>query len=192
MTSDGWHRYPECVADQPDTPIGDEIEGDLLQYSSGTTGRPKGIKRDLAACPARRSARHDVGVGRLPDGPRRRLSEPRTAVSHRPVGVVDDDSGGGHHDRRDGQVRRRRLPRRDPALPGHHGQFVPAMFTRMLKLPEAVRDSYDVSSLQRVVHAAAPCPVDIKKQMIDWWGPIVDEYYASSEATGRFIQLPAP
>ncbi len=66
-----------------------------------------------------------------------------------------------------------------------HGQFVPAMFVRMLKLPEQVRDSYDVSSLQRVMHAAAPCPVDIKKQMIDWWGPIIDEYYASSEAPGR-------
>ena len=68
-----------------------------------------------------------------------------------------------------------------------HGQFVPAMFTRMLKLPEAVRDSYDVSSLKRVMHAAAPCPVEIKKQMIDWWGPIVDEYYASSEAIGSTL-----
>jgi fatty-acyl-CoA synthase len=61
------------------------------------------------------------------------------------------------------------------------------MFTRMLKLPAAVRDSYDVSSLQRVMHAAAPCPVEIKKQMIDWWGPIVDEYYASSEAIGSTL-----
>ena len=68
-----------------------------------------------------------------------------------------------------------------------HGQFVPAMFTRMLKLPEAVRNSYDVSSLERVIHAAAPCPVEIKKQMIDWWGPIVDEYYASSEAHGSTL-----
>jgi fatty-acyl-CoA synthase len=65
-----------------------------------------------------------------------------------------------------------------------HAQFVPAMFVRMLKLPDAVRDSYDLSSLKRVVHAAAPCPVDIKKQMIDWWGPIVDEYYSSSEGAG--------
>src|SRR6201988_776048 len=48
---DGWHRYPECVADQPNTPIADEIEGDLLQYSSGTTGRPKGIKRELPHLP---------------------------------------------------------------------------------------------------------------------------------------------
>ena len=68
-----------------------------------------------------------------------------------------------------------------------HGQFVPAMFTRMLKLPEAVRNSYDLSSLKRVMHAAAPCPVEIKKQMIDWWGPIVDEYYASSEAIGSTL-----
>ena len=68
-----------------------------------------------------------------------------------------------------------------------HGQFVPAMFIRMLKLPEAVRDSYDLSSLQRVMHAAAPCPVQIKKQMIDWWGPIIDEYYASSEAIGSTL-----
>ena len=66
-----------------------------------------------------------------------------------------------------------------------HGQFVPVMFTRMLKLPEFVRDKYDVSSMKRVMHAAAPCPVEIKKQMMDWWGPIVDEYYASSEAIGR-------
>ena len=68
-----------------------------------------------------------------------------------------------------------------------HGQFVPAMFVRMLKLPEAVRNSYDLSSLKRVMHAAAPCPVEIKKQMIDWWGPIVDEYYASSEAIGSTL-----
>jgi long-chain acyl-CoA synthetase len=65
-----------------------------------------------------------------------------------------------------------------------HGQFVPSMFVRMLKLPEAVRRSYDVSKLIRVVHAAAPCPVEIKKQMIGWWGPIVDEFYSSSEGAG--------
>jgi long-chain acyl-CoA synthetase len=68
-----------------------------------------------------------------------------------------------------------------------HGQFVPAMFTRMLKLPDSVRNSYDISSLERVMHAAAPCPVEIKKQVIDWWGPIVDEYYASSEAIGSTL-----
>jgi long-chain acyl-CoA synthetase len=65
-----------------------------------------------------------------------------------------------------------------------HAQFVPAMFVRMLKLPEDVRESYDLSSLQRVVHAAAPCPPEIKRQMIAWWGPIIDEFYSSSEGAG--------
>src|SRR3977135_1438528 len=68
-----------------------------------------------------------------------------------------------------------------------HGQFVPVMFTRMLKLPQPVRDSYDLASLKRVMHAAAPRTVEIKKELIDWWGPIVDEYYASSEAIGSTL-----
>jgi fatty-acyl-CoA synthase len=65
-----------------------------------------------------------------------------------------------------------------------HAQFVPSMFVRMLRLPEATRRRYDLSTLQRVVHASAPCPPEIKRQMLDWWGPIVDEYYGSSEGAG--------
>ena len=62
-----------------------------------------------------------------------------------------------------------------------HAQFVPTMFVRMLKLPEAVRDAYDVSSLQCVIHAAAPCPVDVKHEMMEWFGPIIHEYYGGTE-----------
>ena len=62
-----------------------------------------------------------------------------------------------------------------------HLQTVPTMFIRMLKLPEEERAKYDVSSLEFVVHAAAPCPPDIKQQMIDWWGPIINEYYGATE-----------
>jgi acyl-CoA synthetase (AMP-forming)/AMP-acid ligase II len=62
-----------------------------------------------------------------------------------------------------------------------HAQFVPTMFVRMLKLPPHVRDSYDVSSLECVIHAAAPCPVDVKRQMMDWFGPIIHEYYGGTE-----------
>jgi acyl-CoA synthetase (AMP-forming)/AMP-acid ligase II len=62
-----------------------------------------------------------------------------------------------------------------------HAQFVPTMFVRMLKLPDAVRDSYDVSSLQCVIHAAAPCPVDVKHKMMDWFGPVIHEYYGGTE-----------
>jgi long-chain acyl-CoA synthetase len=65
-----------------------------------------------------------------------------------------------------------------------HSQLVPTMFVRMLKLPEATRQAYDVSSLQLVIHAAAPCPVPVKEQMIDWWGPILWEYYAGTEGNG--------
>jgi long-chain acyl-CoA synthetase len=65
-----------------------------------------------------------------------------------------------------------------------HAQFVPTHFVRMLKLPDHVRAAYDTSSLQAAVHAAAPCPVDVKRRMIEWWGPILNEYYAGSEGIG--------
>jgi fatty-acyl-CoA synthase len=65
-----------------------------------------------------------------------------------------------------------------------HAQFVPTMFVRLLRLPDEVRTRYDTSSLQVVVHAAAPCPVEIKRQMIEWWGPIIHEYYAGTEDIG--------
>ncbi len=183
----GWQCYPECVADQPDTPIDDEIEGDLLQYSSGTTGRPKGIKRELphvspAEAPGMMSAL--VGFWMHPDAvylspaPIYHTAPSVWSMSVQAGGittvVMEKFDAEGALD----AIQRHRVT---------HAQFVPAMFTRMLKLPERVRDSYDVSSLERVMHAAAPCPVQIKKQMIEWWGPIVDEYYASSEATGSTL-----
>ena len=182
---EGWQRYPECVAGQPSEPIVDETEGDLLQYSSGTTGRPKGIRRELAhVAPAKAPSlvmplMTAVGITGesvyLNPAPLYHTAPTFWSMSVQSMGgtvVV--------------------MEKFDPELAleciSHHrithGQFVPAMFVRMLKLPDAVRNSYDLSSLQRVVHAAAPCPVDIKKQMIDWWGPIIDEYYASSEGAG--------
>jgi len=183
----GWQRYPECVADQPDAPIADELEGDLLQYSSGTTGRPKGIKRELphvppSEAPGMMSAL--VGFWMTPDSVY--LSPAPLYHTAPSVWSMSAQAGG---------ITTVVLEKFDPegcldAIQRHrvtHGQFVPAMFTRMLKLPEAVRNSYDLSSLQRVMHAAAPCPVEIKKQMIDWWGPIIDEYYASSEAIGSTL-----
>ncbi|OBG20592.1 fatty-acid--CoA ligase FadD4 [Mycobacterium sp. 852002-51057_SCH5723018] len=183
----GWERYPECVARQPDTPIDDELEGDLLQYSSGTTGRPKGIKRELphvspAEAPGMMSAL--VGFWMNPDTVY--LSPAPLYHTAPSVWSMTTQAGG---------ITTVVMEKFDPegaldAIQRYrvtHGQFVPAMFTRMLKLPQAVRDSYDLSSLQRVMHAAAPCPVEIKKQMIDWWGPIVDEYYASSEAIGSTL-----
>ncbi|HWS92436.1 MAG TPA: fatty-acid--CoA ligase FadD4 [Mycobacterium sp.] len=184
---EGWQRYPECVADKPDTPIDDEREGDLLQYSSGTTGRPKGIKRELPhASPAESPGMMSALVGfwmtpesiYLSPAPLYHTAPSVWSMSAQAGGitivVMEKFDPEGTLD----AIQRYRVT---------HGQFVPAMFTRMLKLPQAVRDSYDLSSLQRVMHAAAPCPVEIKKQMMDWWGPIIDEYYASSEAIGSTL-----
>ncbi len=184
---DGWLSYPECVADQPDSPIEDEIEGDLLQYSSGTTGRPKGIKRPLPHLPPSEAPglmTALVSFWANPDGvylspaPLYHTAPNVWSMTFQaagiPVVVMERFDAEGALD----AIQRHRVT---------HGQFVPVMFTRMLKLPESVRNSYDVSSLERVIHAAAPCPVDIKKQMIDWWGPIIDEYYASSEAHGSTL-----
>jgi fatty-acyl-CoA synthase len=181
---DDWQCYPECVAQQPDTPIEDEREGDLLQYSSGTTGRPKGIKRELphvspAEAPGMMSALVEFWMN--PD-----------AIYLSPAPLYHTAPSVWSMSAQAGGITTVIMEKFDPegcldAIQRYrvtHGQFVPAMFTRMLKLPERVRNSYDLSSLHRVMHAAAPCPVEIKKQMIGWWGPIVDEYYASSEAIG--------
>ena len=138
MTDDdlyGWQSYPECVADQPDTPIDDEIEGDLLQYSSGTTGRPKGIKRELSHRPTGRGARHDVGADRFLDDAGFGLPESGAALPHCAVGVVDAPGRRHHH----GRLEKFDAEGCLDAIQSHqvtHGQFVPAMFTRMLKLPE--------------------------------------------------------
>jgi long-chain acyl-CoA synthetase len=182
---DGWQRYPECVANQPATPIEDEIEGELLQYSSGTTGRPKGIRRELLHLPpAEAPSMISVLLGALGFNSDGTYLSPaplyHTAPNMWSMGALAIGGTVVVMEKFDpiqtlDAIQRYRVT---------HGQFVPAMFIRMLKLPESVRNSYDVSTLQRVVHAAAPCPVDIKKQMIDWWGPLIDEYYSSSEGAG--------
>ncbi|MGE2717398.1 fatty-acid--CoA ligase FadD4 [Mycolicibacterium litorale] len=184
---DGWQSYPECVADKPDTPIADEIEGDLLQYSSGTTGRPKGIKRELPHVPPSEVPGLMAALVSFWMHPDAVYLSPAPLYHTAPsVWSMQTQAGG---------ITTVVMEKFDAegaldAIAKHrvtHGQFVPVMFTRMLKLPQEVRESYDVSSLERVMHAAAPCPVEIKKQMIDWWGPIVDEYYASSEAHGSTL-----
>src|SRR5690606_2395927 len=71
-----------------------------------------------------------------------------------------------------------------------HTQVVPTMFVRLLKLPEEMRHRYDVSSLRYVIHAAAPCPVPVKQQMMDWFGPIIHEYYAGTEGNGFVYASP--
>jgi fatty-acyl-CoA synthase len=181
----GWSRYPDCVAELPAEPITGELEGDLLQYSSGTTGVPKGIRRELAhVVPA------EAPNGLLPmmallgiDSQSVYLSPAplyHTAPAYWSMAVQSLGATVIVMEKFEPRAALEAIARYGVT----HGQFVPAMFVRMLKLPAAVRESYDVSSLRRVIHSAAPCPPDIKHQMIDWWGPIVDEFYSSSEGAG--------
>lgn len=181
----GWDCYPQCVDDCPPTPISDESEGDLLQYSSGTTGRPKGIRRELSGLrpadapnqlltllTAMGMTSESVYLSPAPLYHTAPAAWSMGVQAHGVTAVVLE-----HFDPSEclAAIARCRVT---------HGQFVPAMFVRMLKLPDSQRNSSDVSSLRRVVHAAAPCPVAIKAAMIDWWGPIVDEFYSSSEGAG--------
>lgn len=175
----------ELLTDAPHFVADTELEGDLLQYSSGTTGRPKGIKRALVAAP--KTPAEDMKTFLLAligaDGNSTYLSPAplyHTAPFMWTMSMLRMGATVVLLEKFDpldalGVIEKYRVT---------HGQFVPTMFTRMLKLPADERLAFDVSSLQGVIHAAAPCPIDIKRQMIDWWGPIVSEYWSSSEGAG--------
>ncbi len=177
-----WH---EAIAREPASPIGDEQAGYHLLYSSGTTGRPKGIRQKLAGGPV--EAEHGIAA-RLRDiygvGERTVYLSPAPLYHAAPLTwcTMVQRLGGCCvvMPKFDAQAALAAIAsyRADIA------QMVPTMFVRLLRLPQPVRDSYDLSSLRLLLHAAAPCPIEIKRQMIDWLGPIIEEYYAGSEGNG--------
>ncbi|MBP6556463.1 MAG: acyl-CoA synthetase [Novosphingobium sp.] len=176
----------DALAAMPATPIADERAGVDMLYSSGTTGRPKGVKIPLPEDPAIDQANALVGLtmmafGIKPDSvylspaPLYHAAPLRWCMTIQKLGgtvVV--------------------MEKFDPemalaAIEKYKitdSQFVPTHFVRMLKLPDDVRRKYDVSSLKCAIHAAAPCPVPVKKAMIEWWGPVLYEYYAGTEGNG--------
>ncbi|EKF21563.1 AMP-binding enzyme family protein [Mycolicibacterium hassiacum DSM 44199] len=182
---DGWLRYPDCVAGQPVSPVDCGEEGDLLQYSSGSTGRPKGIRRPRGGRRPATGARGTtpvfelVGVTEdsvyLSPAPLYHTAPAMWTMCAQSVGATTVVMQRFDAEQALECIQRYRVT---------HAQFVPTMFVKMLRLPENTRRAYDLSSLRRVVHASAPCPPDIKREMIDWWGPIIDEYYSSSEGAG--------
>jgi len=177
--------YASAVARWPDTPIADESLGTPMLYSSGTTGRPKGILRPLpSSAPSQplplfdflvRLWRYRDGMIYLSPAPLYH-SAPQAAVS------LTIRQGG------TAIIMERFDPEAYLALVEKyrvtHSQLVPTMFSRMLKLPADTRRRHDLSSLEIAIHAAAPCPVPVKEQMIEWWGPIIHEYYGATEGLG--------
>jgi long-chain acyl-CoA synthetase len=179
-------RYEDALAAYPARPLADELEGMPMMYSSGTTGRPKGILPPLLGI--RPGEPHPLA------SPKTNLwgySEETVYLSPAPLYHAAPSVTSSIVQRYGGTVVC--LERFDAsgclaAIERYrvtHAQFVPTMFVRMLKLPREERARYDVSSLRVVLHAAAPCPIEIKRQMIDWWGPIIGEYYAGSENIGH-------
>ncbi|MEU2105546.1 acyl-CoA synthetase [Nocardia sp. NPDC019255] len=183
----GYKSYEEAIAASSPEPLPDQPRGADMLYSSGTTGRPKGIKQPLP----------DRQVGDAPGdtytaifGPLYGFDTETVYLSPAPLYHAAPLRFGGVVHALGGTLVIMEKFDAEQALAAieryrvTHSQWVPTMFVRMLKLDEAVRARYDVSSLRVAVHAAAPCPVDVKRAMIDWWGPILYEYYASTEANG--------
>jgi len=177
--------YLDAVAGFPADPVDDEQLGAAMLYSSGTTGRPKGILRPLPdvrpgdALPVmefvKAMFRLREGMTYLSPAPLYH-SAPQASVSAAlrlgSTSVIMERFDPVHYL---DLVARYRVT---------HSQVVPTMFSRLLKLPDEVRRAADVSSLEAIIHAAAPCPVPVKEQMIEWFGPIIIEYYGATEANG--------
>jgi long-chain acyl-CoA synthetase len=182
---DGWESYEAAIAGCPADPVADESLGAAMLYSSGTTGQPKGVLRELpAVSPGEALPVMQFVSAMFGFRPGMTYLNPAPLYHSAPAASVSAALRLGatvvvmeHFDAEQwlALVERYKVT---------NCQMVPVMFNRLLRLPDETRTRYDTSSLECIVHAAAPCPVHVKKAIIDWLGPIVTEYYGATEANG--------
>ncbi len=180
----GWCGYEDAVAGFPAARLAEEWIGDTMLYSSGTTGRPKGIKRPLPELKVHEGFRYRDTMDHYGYAPDTVYLSPAPLYHAAPLAYsLGCQFAGGTvvmMDKFDPVAALRLIERYRVT----HSQWVPTMFVRMLKLPEEERRSCDLSSHRVAIHAAAPCPLEVKRRMIEWWGPILHEYYAGTESNG--------
>jgi fatty-acyl-CoA synthase len=181
----GYDSWEKACQSLPEVPISDEMQGLDMLYSSGTTGRPKGVKWSLTGKKPGESTMligllckmfgYDSNTRYLCPGPLYHAAPLRHSMTTINMGGTVFIMKKFDAEASLKIIEAERIT---------HSQWVPTMFVRMLKLPDDVRLKYDVSSQKCVLHAAAPCPIDIKEKMLEWWGMIIHEYYAGTENNG--------
>jgi len=181
----GFESFEDASGAMPTSPIADETSGLDMLYSSGTTGRPKGVRSPLTGDPIDApSALLGMVTFLFGFTPDTIYLSPAPLYHAAPLRYsMSVQRGGGTvivMEHFDAEAALKYIEQYRASA----SQWVPTMFVRMLKLPDEVRLNYDVSSMKSAIHAAAPCPVDIKRRMIEWWGPVIHEYYAGTEGNG--------
>ena len=185
----GYGSYEDTIAAASAEPFTDQPRGATMLYSSGTTGRPKGVRPELPGDqidsgpdPLSMLVELVFGVGQdavyLSPAPIYHAAPLRWSASIQAVGGTVVMMSRFDAEQALAVIEKYRVT---------HGQYVPTMFVRMLQLPDGTRARYDVSSIRLAVHAAAPCPVEVKRRMIEWWGPVLVEYYAGTEGVGMTV-----
>jgi long-chain acyl-CoA synthetase len=186
----GFRPFDDLTRGQPSTAPSDRTAGQPMHYTSGTTGRPKGVRRALTGAEpesATMFAGFFFGMFGIQVGDAHvhicgsplyhtavlAFSSTSLHLGH-PVVLMDKWTPEGMLE----LIQRHRVT---------HSHMVPTQFHRLLALPDEVKDRYDVSSLSNMIHAAAPCPVDVKRRMLQWWGPVIYEYYAATEGGGTLV-----
>ena len=189
-TIDGFEPYAALAADQPTTNPDGRTTGAAMHYTSGTTGRPKGVKRPLFEIDP-----SDMGelLGYLPNlfGIAPRDGHVHLTVSPLYHTAVLMWTGNALHLGHTVVLMDKWMPEETLRLIERYrvtySHMVPTQFVRLLDLPAETRAAYDVTSLRNMVHGAAPCPHEIKRRMIEWWGDTIQEYYAATEGGGTVI-----